>query len=350
VHPACIVRRVSPALETLMLPFSQAEIAVPSQALFLGAEPHEALRGWPSVTGWQPLKPLAEAWEKAGFSRVDEPAGTWPLVLLLPGKSKDETLAAFARAHDLLESGGTLVVAMANTAGAPRFEKELEKAAGRLGSLSKHKCRAFHAVKDGTWDAAVLAGWRALGAPRQVDGFTVEAGMFSADHIDPGSALLAAHLPKNLRGSVADLGAGWGYLSKVVADHCPGVKAIHLFEADARALGCARKNLGDGPFEFHWQDVTAGVPGKYEVIVSNPPFHTGQASDLLLGKSFLRAAAAALRTGGRLLLVANRQLPYEPELEALGLVWRKPVEDATYKLLFAEKRMEPAPADKRHRR
>ena len=37
-------------------------------------------------------------------------------------------------------------------------------------------------------------------------------------------------------------------------------------------------------------------------------------------------------------MVANRQLPYEAELDALGLIWRKPVEDATYKLLFAEKR------------
>jgi hypothetical protein len=44
--------------------------------------------------------------------------------------------------------------------------------------------------------------------------------------------------------------------------------------------------------------------------------------------------------GGRIFLVANRQLPYEAELDELGLVWRKPVEDATYKLLFAEKRLE----------
>jgi 16S rRNA (guanine1207-N2)-methyltransferase len=335
----CIVRGVNPALETLMLPFSQGEIAMPSRALFLGAEPHPDLKAWPQVTGWQPLKPLADAWEKAGFVRVDESSGTWPLVLLLPGKSKDETLAAFAKAHDLLESGGTLVVAMPNTAGAQRFEKELGKSTGKIGSLSKHKCRAFHVVKDGSWDETLLAGWRALGAPREVDGFHVEAGIFSADHVDPGSALLAANLPRNLRGMVADLGAGWGYLSKAVAETNPGVKAVHLFEADARALACARKNLGEGNFEYHWHDVAAGLPGKYETIVSNPPFHTGQATDIWLGKAFLRIAAGALRTGGKLLLVANRQLPYEPELEALGLVWRKPVENSTYKLLFAEKRM-----------
>jgi 16S rRNA G1207 methylase RsmC len=39
-----------------------------------------------------------------------------------------------------------------------------------------------------------------------------------------------------------------------------------------------------------------------------------------------------------LLLVANRQLPYEAALEASGLAWRKIAEDKTYKLLFADKR------------
>ena len=50
-------------------------------------------------------------------------------------------------------------------------------------------------------------------------------------------------------------------------------------------------------------------------------------------------AAEALRTGGRLFMVANRQLPYEPELERLGLIWRKVAEDNIYKVIFAEKRM-----------
>ena len=114
------------------MPFERGEIAIPPRALFLGAEVHPAFEEWPPVTGWQPFKPLAVEWEKAGHTRVDEATGIWPAVLLLPGKSRDEALAAFAKAYDLLENGGTLVVAMANLAGAQRFEKELERAAGKI--------------------------------------------------------------------------------------------------------------------------------------------------------------------------------------------------------------------------
>jgi len=72
--------------------------------------------------------------------------------------------------------------------------------------------------------------------------------------------------------------------------------------------------------------------------VMNPPFHTGQATDVDLGRAFLKVAAGSLKRGGKLLLVANRQLPYEAALEASGLAWRKITEDKIYKLLAAEKR------------
>jgi 16S rRNA (guanine1207-N2)-methyltransferase len=334
---------VNPALETLLLPFSRGEFTVPKQVLFLGAEAHPDLKEWPEVTGWQPLKPLADAWTKAGFERMDEPRGSWPLVLLLPGKSREETLAAFARGYDLLRDGGSLVVAITNTAGAARFEKELEEVAGGITSVQKHKCRCFRAVKSAAWKGDVLDQWRELGKPRRLEstGFIVEAGIFSADHIDPGSELLAEHLPKNMRGTCADLGAGWGFLAHAALEKNPSLKGMHLYEADARALDCARQNLAGQtvPLEFHWHDVTAGLPVKYENIVMNPPFHSGQATDLSLGRAFLRVAAEALRTGGRLFMVANRQLPYEPELEKLGLLWRKVAEDHIYKVIFAERRM-----------
>jgi 16S rRNA (guanine1207-N2)-methyltransferase len=145
--------------------------------------------------------------------------------------------------------------------------------------------------------------------------------VFAWDRIDAASALLAEHLPGDLRGQVADLGAGWGYLAMQVLAHCPGVTALDLYEADARALELARVNLQAQatrvPLGFHWHDVASGLPRRYEAIVSNPPFHAlGGDPRPDLGRAFIAAAAAALQPGGRLWLVANRHLPYEAVLDA----------------------------------
>jgi 16S rRNA (guanine1207-N2)-methyltransferase len=334
----------NPALETLMLAFApEAGLPVPPRALFLGAEPHPALAQWPDLVGWQPLKPLADLWDQAGFNRTDEiPAGKWPVVLVLPGKSRGETLAWFARARGLLEPGGQVVAAMPNTAGAGRFEKELHQAAGNIHSIQKHKCRAFHATADDHWNESICDAWSKDGAPRPIlgTGFVTQAGIFSSDHVDPGSQFLADHIPAHLHGSIADLGAGWGFLTEAALRRCPRIESATLFEADSRALACARRNLSGHArdIQYHWHDVTAGLPDTYDAILMNPPFHTGQATRIDLGRAFLKTAIASLRRGGKLLLVANRQLPYEAVLETSGLAWRMPAENRTYKLLFAEKR------------
>lgn len=335
---------MNPELETLVLAFSGEEgLRPPSRALFIGAQPHPALKLWPDLTGWQPLKPLADAWDRAGFVRADTlPDGKWPVVLMLPGKSRAETLLGFAQAKDRLEPGGRIVTAMPNTAGASRFEKALAHAAGNITSIQKHKCRAFHAVDDGSWNRETLHVWRSLGGFHEITGtrYRTQAGIFSSDHIDPGSHLLGEMLPANLRGRVADLGAGWGYLSDVALTRCSGIERIDLFEADSRALECARHNLAahQKDIRFHWHDVTSGLPETYDVILMNPPFHTGQNADVTLGRAFLTTAAAALKRNGGFHLVANRQLPYEPWLDSLDLAWRKVAENPSYKLLSGEKR------------
>jgi 16S rRNA (guanine1207-N2)-methyltransferase len=351
---------VNPALETLMLAFSAEDgPTIPWRTLFIGAQTHPELKVWPELLGWQPLKPLADAWDHSGFARADElPAGKWPVVLVLPGKSRDETLLWFALAKDRLEPGGRIVAAMPNTAGAARFEKELARATGRITSHQKHKCRAFHAQEDGSWNESLFDEWRALGQARVIPdtGLTTCAGIFSSDHIDPGSQLLASHLPASLHGRVADLGAGWGFLADAALRHCPKIERIDLYEADSRALACAKRNLArhlppENPLSspvcyaceeprvrFHWHDVTTGLPETYDAIVMNPPFHSGQTRDSGLGAAFLTVAAAALKRNGKLYLVANRQLPYEAVLDSLRLHWRKPAEDTTYKVICAEKR------------
>jgi 16S rRNA (guanine1207-N2)-methyltransferase len=333
----------SAALETLVHAIGPNGFGLePQRGLFLFARPHSGLTAWTSLCGWQPWQHHAAAWEAAGHPRIDTPGGTWPWVLALPGKSRDETLATFATAHDLLENDGVLVAALANDSGAARFEKELAAAAGAVESIQKNKCRAFLARRDHEWDAAKLAAWRALAAPTPIPDspFHTVPGVFSAGRVDAGSALLAAHLPPDLHGRVADLGAGWGFLANAVCARCPRVTAIDLYEADARALDLARHNPtthGGPALRFHWHDVTTGIPepGAFDAVVMNPPFHEGQRTDVSLGGAFLAAAAKALRPGGRLLMVANRQLPYEEVLIHLGLPPRTLAQDATYKILAA---------------
>lgn len=318
-------------LETLLLPFAQGVLAWPAEGgvLFLGARTGVALQRQPlpGLVCEQDSRAEVDALERAGLPMAE--AGDdrrFPLVMLLPPRQREQARALYASALDRLAPGGRVLGCVANNEGARSAEDDLRRLAGPVGNLSKNKARVFWtAPLDGAGDARVdqelRAQWRGLDAPRPVvDGrFRSRPGVFAWDRIDPASALLAAQLPATLKGRAADLGAGFGYLSVELLERCPGITAVDLYEADARALDLARENLARlatrAELGFHWHDVSTGLPARYDVIISNPPFHgQGRAERPDLGRAFIAAAAAALVPGGSLWLVANRHLPYEAAL------------------------------------
>ncbi|MDQ3268664.1 MAG: class I SAM-dependent methyltransferase, partial [Pseudomonadota bacterium] len=197
---------------------------------------------------------------------------------------------------------------------------------------------------------ALAAQWRALDAVRPIgDGrFESRPGVFAWDRIDPASRLLAEHLPASLAGRAADLGAGFGYLSVELLARCPAIHALDLYEAEGRALDLARRNLSPqasrAQLGFYWHDVTTGLAQQYDVIVSNPPFHTQSRADRPdIGRRFIAVAADALKPGGRLWLVANRHLPYEAVLtESFGSV-RTAAQQDGFKIIEAVKAMPAKP-------
>jgi 16S rRNA (guanine1207-N2)-methyltransferase len=303
---------VSQAGRALAYAFETGAIA-PQRAFFLRAE----LSPFRDVDAEQSFRPAYLRLKKAGWSVVPRlTKGGYPLGQILLTRHKEENFANIARGWALLADGGTLVCAGSNDDGAASLERQVAKAFGLEGSLSKFHCRVFWLTRGAKPPPDY---WRELTELRPVgDGsWLSQPGLFAWDRIDDGSALLARALPDDLDGRVADFGCGWGYLGREVLAHSHGVTTIDLIDAEDRALEAARANVADPRASFHWLDLAGeATPGAYDAIVCNPPFHAGRAAEPDLGQAIIAAAAHALRPGGRLFLVANRGLPYEPVLKA----------------------------------
>ena len=129
-------------------------------------------------------------------------------------------------------------------------------------------------------------------------------------------------------------------MSSELLARCPGIKAIDVYEAEKRALDLARVNLKDlesrAKIDYRWHDVSIGLPDKYDVIVTNPPFHAQRGVDRPdIGRRFINAAADSLSPGGALWLVANRHLPYENALSEHFSSVRTVVQAHGYKIIAA---------------
>ncbi len=282
------------------------------RAFFLRAE----LSPFRDVDAEQSFRPEYLRLRKAGWSVVPRiESGAYRLGQLLLTKHKEENFANIARGWSLLAEGGTLVCSGSNDDGASSLERQVGKAFGLDGQLSKFHCRVFWLTRG---DKAPPDYWRELATLRPVEGgWLSQPGIFSWDRIDDGSALLARHLPDDLAGRIADFGCGWGYLTREVLAFSREVTRIDLIDAEHRAIEAAQANIADARASFHWLDLAQeAAPATYDAVVCNPPFHAGRASEPGLGQSMIAAAARALRPGGRFYMVANRGLPYEPQLKA----------------------------------
>lgn len=263
----------------------------------------------------QGFRPDHDALAARGWTVRPEPdeTGTCSGAVVFVPRSRKEAMALIALAAARVVPGGPVWVDGQKTDGIEAVLRDLRARVTLSDAFSKShgKCAMFPAPGPGA-----LTDWQAR-ATMPAPGFVAVPGCFSAEGVDPGSALLAAHLPHDLKGRVADLGAGWGWLSAQVLQHAPKVTAMILVEAEHAALQSARANLSDARAEFLWADATSisGLP-RIGTVVMNPPFHRGRTGDPGLGADFIRAAARILSPDGVLWMVANRHLPYEPVLTA----------------------------------
>lgn len=246
-----------------------------------------------------------------GFDVSPHAEGQFDGAIVFLPRAKSQARARIFDAAQRLQSGATLWIDGQKTDGVDAILKEMRALVAVDEVHSKAHGKIFRVTIPA--DDWLPGDWAA--APKEVvPGFVTRPGVFSADGVDPASAMLAHYLPERLPTRVVDLGAGWGWLSAQALQH-PGIEQIHLVEADHDALQSARDNISDDRAQFHWADArNFSLPEPVNGVIMNPPFHDGRAADPRIGGDFIAAAARLLTGAGRLWMVANRHLPYEAVL------------------------------------
>ena len=229
-------------------------------------------------------------------------------------KNKPEAQFQLMNLLSLLPVGCDIFVVGENRSGVRSAEQMLEEYAPLNKVDSARRCGLYHGrlEKQATFDAATF--WDEY----TLDGLTIKTlpGVFSRDALDAGSKLLLSTLTPHTKGKVLDVGCGAGVLATVLASHSPKVR-LTLCDVSAPAVEASRATLAANGIEGDViaSNVFSDVTGRFDMIISNPPFHDGMETSLEAAQTLIRGAVRHLNSGGELRIVANAFLAYPKVLD-----------------------------------
>ncbi len=169
---------------------------------------------------------------------------------------------------------------------------------------------------------------------------------FGGATLDHGSRLLLRTLsdqpPPAAPKRVVDIGCGNGVLAVSAALAWPDAQVIasdqSLGAVQATQLTAQRAGV-DERVTVHRADATEAVPdGWADLVLLNPPFHTGSTVHVGVGQRLIRSCARALAPGGELRLVFNTHLGYRSLIEREIGPTRQVARDRTFTVLVATRR------------
>ncbi|WP_323752129.1 class I SAM-dependent methyltransferase [Marinobacter sp.] len=271
-----------------------------------------------SYTDWQ----LCFGYDSEGLQ-----TGAFDTVIVFLPKARAELSLRLAMAQFLGRQGASLVMIGEKKEGIAGGSKQFLQAVpdGMKVDSARH-CQVWNGTNSQPKDVFALEDyleWTSLtcaGIEVSVAGLP---GVFSEGELDGGTRLLLENLAeKPLTGDkVLDFACGAGVIGTWLQAHRrsednePGV--VDGVDVQAQAVACARATYerAGAQGDIYAEDGLAGLKGRWQAVVTNPPFHSGVKTDTSMTEQFIRQVARHLVPGGELRLVANSFLPYEALLQ-----------------------------------
>jgi len=156
--------------------------------------------------------------------------------------------------------------------------------------------------------------------------FTISnhANVYAREKLDIGARYFIENLPDVAPDTkVIDLGCGNGVIGLTVLAQQPKAH-VQFFDESVMAIASAKNNIESNlpeltqQCQFHLTDCLAEVESNsVDLILCNPPFHQNSATTDHIAWQMFRDSHRALKKGGELRIIGNRQLAYHIKLQRL---------------------------------
>jgi 16S rRNA (guanine1207-N2)-methyltransferase len=262
------------------------------------------------------------------------PAGTMDIaimnILYQPGKPwilYGLQLAAYA-----LKPGGLLYVVGAKDRGILSVAKHMQEIFGNVETLAISKGQ--RTVRSHRAEETPL-----MTAPsRETNTLDLLPFVFADGKLDEGTRLLLDALEVFPDDIALDIGCGAGFLGL----HIAGIAVrghVTMVDASLATVAIAQRKVTESGLTniivLPSDGAQAVLQERFDLVVTNPPFHQGGIQTTDIAERFIRDAAQVLRPQGRFYLVANRFLKYEPTLRTYFKQLDEVGGNTRYKVLLA---------------
>jgi 16S rRNA (guanine1207-N2)-methyltransferase len=279
-----------------------------------------------------------------------EPTATFNAAVIINPKGRDFARAQLWSAYNSLVEGGQVYMLGANDSGIKSVITDAGVLFASPHTITYKSGHRIGGAYKATSGAAYPTDWGEI--PTQMQTRLIETplgpltvgtmpGVFSWQALDDGTKFLLAQDAVHAFADSADtldMGCGTGVIGSVLGKRAA---SVHLVDVNMLAVECARETIRLNEVtqaRVYPSDLYSEVgESRFDLIVSNPPFHEGFAQAQDVTRQLIAQASDYLKPGGRLVIVANAFLPYEALMQQHLANMQILARDKRYKVLVGHK-------------